>query len=150
MKAVDASFLKGLLEGDPRILRFLSTLRRERLVTTETEYAVLLKLAGAGPRSQRKTRREAVRRLRERLTVVPVDERASRILEVALTDGGLSGASISNLHSLCALEANGCEVVYSLSTVRVGRGWRLKSVCLSRYTTPAHWSATAQPEDPAL
>ncbi|MHB1434627.1 MAG: PIN domain-containing protein [Thermoplasmata archaeon] len=137
MKAVDFSFLKGLLEGDPRVLRCLSTLRGERLVTTEIEYAALLKQAEAGAKSQRKARREAVRRLRERVTVVPIDDRASRVLEGALTDDGMSGSSLSTLHSLCALEALGCDVVYSIARLRVARGWRLKPVNLRRYNTRA-------------
>ncbi len=150
MKSVDASFLRGLLEGDPRILGFVSTLRGERLVTTEIEYAALLKMAEAGPKLRRKARREAVRRLRERMTVIPVDDRASRVLEVALTDGALGGSPLSNLHSLCALEASGCDVVYSLGNPRVGRGWRLKPVCLSRYNTHSRSRVTVESEDSAL
>jgi predicted nucleic acid-binding protein len=150
MKAVDASFLRGLLEGDPRILRFLSTLRGERLATTEIEYGALVKLAETGPKSRQKLRREVVRRLRERITVIPIDDRASRVLEQALAQGAAQGGSLANLHSLCALEAAGCEVVYSLSNLHVGRGWKLKPVCLSRYNTPALESATVGPEDSDL
>ncbi len=150
MKAVDASFLVGLLEGDPRVLRCLSTLRGERLVTTEVEFALLFKQAEAGAKAHRKARREAVRRLRERLTVVPIDDRATRLLEHALADDGSLRTSLSALHSLCALEAIGCEVVYSLANPRVLRGWRLKPINLRKYTTKRADCDTGEAEHPSL
>ncbi|HXW67952.1 MAG TPA: PIN domain-containing protein [Thermoplasmata archaeon] len=72
MKALDTSVLLEVLHDSARAKALLKSLRGEELATTEINMFELEVLAGAGARASRPGRRNALDRLRQRLTVLPV------------------------------------------------------------------------------
>jgi predicted nucleic acid-binding protein len=108
MKGLDTSVLLALLEGDPGSKDFLRRLRGEEVATTEANLLELEYLAVRGPGRHRGARKEAVARLRRKITVLPIDERAVEACSHRLGKGAeavppLVGAMMG------ALEAAGCE-----------------------------------------
>src|SRR5208283_1659005 len=76
MKGLDTSVLLALLEGERGTRDLLKQLRGVELATTEANLLELSYLAARGPPRTQVARRRAVDRLRRKLTVLPIDNRA--------------------------------------------------------------------------
>jgi len=108
MKALDTSVLLALLEGAPGTKELLHRLRGEEVATTEANLLELEYLASRGAARHRGSRRDAVARLRQKITVLPIDARA--VESSARHFGkGLEAAPPLVSAMMGALEANGCE-----------------------------------------
>lgn len=108
MKALDTGFLLALLDGSTKAREQLRKLRGHEIATTEANLLELSYLAAAASPRGRTARLAALEKLRQRLTVLPLDgratheasERVSKLPEkVAPTVAMMAGA----------LEAAGCE-----------------------------------------
>jgi hypothetical protein len=125
VKALDAGVIRGILEGDPAAKELLRKLRGVEVATTERAMLELSLLARKGPAHTQTTRRTAVDRLRRKLTVLPIDTRA-------VTEGlrrGKGPASPEELWRLAewgALEAGGCEELFTLGRDAAPGRWRFK------------------------
>lgn len=134
MKALDTSVLLGLLEGERGSRDLLKKLQGVELATTEMNLLELHFLASrASPRSQ-SSRRQALERLRRKITVLPIDGRAVEQASRRLSRGG-GRTALHVLAMLGALEANGCdELLTHEATVGPG-SWRFKVTRLHRRNT---------------
>jgi PIN domain len=121
MKALDTTILLGLLQGNPAVRDQLRRFRGAELATTEANLIELAWLAGSAPRKVRAARLAALGRLRQRLTVLPIDARASE--EVAKRAGRGLPPSTGLLGMLGALESCGCEELYTDRPDLLGTGW---------------------------
>lgn len=130
MKALDTSVLLALLEGDRSVRELLRRLRGVEVATTEANFLELAYLAAHGPSRVRKRRREALARLRQKLTVLPIDPRAVAEAESALLSGE-APASPLLVGMLGALEAEGCDELYTADTKDFKGRWRFQ---LSKFT----------------
>lgn len=127
MKGLDASLLLGLLEGDPSLRALLRELRGHEVAATEIAFGEIALRAAAAPVRQRAARRLALERLRRKLTVLSIDSRA--VAEAARR--AHAGSRLQDLPRLLewgALEANGCDVLYTRHPSVAGSGekWRLR------------------------
>lgn len=78
MRGIDSPLLLALLEGRPEGRALIEGQADEELCTTEVNLFELEALARAGGRDGRARRLAALDRLRHKISVLPVDERASR------------------------------------------------------------------------
>ncbi len=125
MKALDTPALLAILEGTPPARELLRRLRGSELATTEANLLELTLVASAGPRNVRTARLNAVGRLRQRLTVLPVDGRAeAEIRRRASPELLASPAHV--LAMLGALEAGGCDELYTEEPSKIPSQWRFK------------------------
>ncbi len=125
MKALDTSVLLALLEGDAATRELLRRLRGVELATTEANLLELHYLAARGPARSRAGRRAVVERLRQKLTVLPIDGRATEQASHRLGKGSERTAP-QVLAMLGALEANGCEELYTHDPALDPGKWRFK------------------------
>lgn len=134
MKALDTSVLLALLEGDRAARDLLRKLRGTEIATTEVNMLELAYLAGrASPRS-RSHRRDAVDRLRRKLTVLPIDQRAVLEAERRVVKGeGPSSTGVAGM--LGALETAGCEELFTSDPQECVGRWRFKVTRFTRHTT---------------
>lgn len=126
MKALDTSVLLSLLEGEPGARDLLKRLRGVEVATTEANLLELAYLAAEGPDRHRAARRDALRRLRRKITVLPIDARSA---ETALTRIGKGGEASSPLVTamMGALESNGCEELLTLDGSLPGGKWKVRT-----------------------
>jgi len=125
MKALDTSVLLALLEGEPGARDLLKKLHGVEVATTEANLLELAYLAARGPERHRRARREAVARLRRKITVLPIDGHA---VESASDHFGKGGEALALLAAamMGALESNGCEELLTLdSPVPIGK-WKVR------------------------
>lgn len=122
MKALDTSVLLSLLEGAPGAKELLRRLRGVEVATTEANLLELGILAAHGPERLRTARREALNRLRRKITVLPLDAKA---IDIAVRHLGKGPATASPLVTamLGALESNGCEEMLTLDPMPQGK-WK--------------------------
>lgn len=108
MKALDTGLLLALLEGSAKARELVRRLRGVELATTEANLLELAYFASSGSQRGRSSRLAALERLRQRLTVLPLDARsiagasvriARHAERVSPTVGAMMGA----------LSAAGCE-----------------------------------------
>jgi predicted nucleic acid-binding protein len=125
MKALDTSVLVALLEGQPGIRPLLSQLKGVELATTEANLLELAQLAALGPERQRKARRDAISRLRRRMTVLPIDGRAVDVASAHLAKKA-DVASPAILAMMGALEVAGCEQLLTLDPPSEFGRWRVR------------------------
>ena len=112
MKGIDTAVLLRLLRGDPKVRKLLLSLEGEELATTEWNLLELEALARSDASAGRERRRAALEKLRRRLTVIPIDERAVR--HTASLHGSIRGApQMIEAAILGALESRGCTTLYS-------------------------------------
>ena len=125
MKALDTGVLLGLLEGSSRAREAVRKLRGSEVATTEANLLELAYLAAEAPPKARTARLAALEKLRQRLTVVPIDARASREagLRVCRLGGKISPAVGLMLG---ALEAAGCEELLTDDPRSVVGDWAMK------------------------
>jgi hypothetical protein len=112
MKALDTPLLLSLLEGHRPTRELLQRLRGVELVTTEANLLELSYLAAHGPARLRARRRQILGRLRRKLTVFPIDSRATEESGQRL-GRGLAGPTPLVEAMVGALGANGCEELYT-------------------------------------
>lgn len=125
MKAVDTGVLLGILEGEPFARNLVRALRGVEVATTELSMLELSLLADGGSSKGRTARRAAVERLRRKLTVLPFDARA--VAEAARRASAKHrGEGLLRLAEWGALEAYGCEELFTRSRMAPGGKWRFK------------------------
>lgn len=108
MKALDTPILLEILRGRTKARALLASLAGEELATTEVNMLELAMLAHAdGPKGLER-RLGALERLRRRLTVLAIDERATRAA-AALARSGPKAAPTGLLLMLGAVESAGCS-----------------------------------------
>ncbi|HTT16829.1 MAG TPA: PIN domain-containing protein [Thermoplasmata archaeon] len=119
MRALDTGVLLGLLEGSVKVRELLRRSRGAELATTEANLLELAVLCSRGPAKGRAARLAALDKLRQRLTVLPLDGRAYHAAAAGIRGG--AELSWSTLGMLGALEAAGCEELLT-DDPRYGRG----------------------------
>ena len=130
MKALDTPVLLALLDGEPAARELLRRLRGHEVATTEGNLLELAVLAGrSGGRGA--ARREALTRLRRRITVLPLDERALEEAARRSARGELGGATPLVAGMLAALEVAGCDELVSDGSLPSGK-WRFRVSRLGR------------------
>jgi predicted nucleic acid-binding protein len=126
MKALDTPILLAFLRGSPAARALVRSLSGEEIATTEVNLYELEALARLDSHAGRERRLAALDRLRRKLTVLPVDERAVR--------SGLhhlKGHTRGAVHPMVdlilgTLEANGCAEWITSSPVPPRRESKLK------------------------
>ena len=125
MKGLDSGALRGILEGDPGARELLKHLRGVEVATTERTLLELALLARRGPAKAQAARRAAVDRLRRKLTVLPIDSRA--VAEgVRRAPPSPTAGDLWRLAEWGALEANGCDELFTVARASAGEKWRFK------------------------
>jgi len=123
VKALDAWVLLAILEGEPSAKRLLQHLRGVEVATTEVSMLELYLLADVGSARGRSARRASLERLRRKLTVLPIDSRA--VTEAARRGSvRLRGEELLRLLEWGALEAYGCDELYTRSRILPPGKWR--------------------------
>ncbi len=130
MKALDASALALVLEGDTGAKTALRSLRGHEVATTEVAMLELALLARQGPKKVQAARRDVLERLRQKLTVLPIDSRASGE-GLRRARGRLGRPELLQLAEWGALEAAGCEEIFTASRRGPTGNWRLKVTRIS-------------------
>jgi len=134
MKALDTAVLLALLEGDRSAKDLVRKLRGVEVATTEANLLELAFLAGHGPLRTRGRRREALDRLRRKLTVLPIDSRAVFESEPAILRGRPpSSPLIAGM--LGALETAGCDELFTQNPADLTGRWRFKITRFGRRNT---------------
>ncbi|MGP8076473.1 MAG: type II toxin-antitoxin system VapC family toxin [Thermoplasmata archaeon] len=130
MKALDTSILLALLEGDPAARDLIGQLRGEEIVTTEVNFLELSVLSLKGHPRTRSSRRKTLDRLRRKITVLPIDSTAVELARrgVEMRD---RRAPLQVLAMLGALEAKGCEELFTHDPAIDGSKWSLRVTCLT-------------------
>jgi predicted nucleic acid-binding protein len=108
MKALDTGILLALLEGSAKAREHLRKLRGTEIATTEANLLELAYLAATAPPKARAARLAALERLRQRVTVLPIEARSVREASsrIARAADKLAPTVVSMLG---ALQAAGCE-----------------------------------------
>jgi len=109
MIGLDTPVLLGILRGEPAARSLIRKLENEEVGTTALNLLELETLARLDPSPGREHRLAALDRLRRKLTILPIDDRA------AVIGAGYAGKDASKSVSgatwaiLGTLEANGCS-----------------------------------------
>jgi len=112
MKGLDTSVLLALLEGHSAAVGLVKRLRGVELATSEANLLELTQIASQSPARSRAARRQALDRLRQKITVLPIDSRAvERVARHLSRDTELFPVSV--LAMMGALEANGCDELFT-------------------------------------
>ena len=125
MKALDTPVLLAVLEGEPGARELLRKLRGVEVATTEANLLELAYIAGRGGERHRAARRDALVRLRRKVTVLPIDARA---VEAAARQVGRGAEREPPLVSamMGALEAYGCEELLTSGTASSQAKWKIR------------------------
>ena len=125
MKALDTGVLLALLEGSSRAREQIRRVKGVELATTEANLLELAYLAGNAPPKARAGRLAALERLRQRLTVLPIDARSGReaAARVARSSPGIRPTTALMLG---ALQAAGCEELLTDGSRPVTGDWGLR------------------------
>jgi predicted nucleic acid-binding protein len=125
MKGLDTSVLLGLLAGEPSARGLLRRLRGVELATTEANLLELTLIANRAPARVGRSRRDALKRLRRKITVIPIDARAVEQATRHLQKGaGVAQPLV--LAMLGALEATGCDEFFTQETAQDLGKWKFK------------------------
>lgn len=125
MKGLDTPFLLGILDGSPSVKTVLRTLSGEELATTELNMVELAALAAHGGPRGRRERLQALERLRRRLTVLPIDRRATELLSQRPVQPK-TAAELLHTAMMAAFEAAGCTHVLTDRSIAPHAAWKLK------------------------
>jgi len=131
MKALDTSVLLALLEGDRSARDLVRKLRDVEVATTEANFLELAYLAGRGSPRVRGHRREALGRLRRKLTVLPIDPRAVTEAENCVIRGNAPSSPLL-AGMLGALEAAGCDELFTSDPQECRGRWRFRVTRFNR------------------
>lgn len=126
MKALDTSVLLALLEGEPGARELLKPLRGVEVATTEANLLELAYLAARGPARHRTARREALSRLRRKLTVLPIDARSGETAAHHLGKGDETPPPLVTA-MMSALESYGCEELLTLDPPGSWGKWKVRT-----------------------
>lgn len=126
MKALDTGVLLALLEGSTKARDLVRKLRGSELATTEANLLELTLLAGGPPAKSRGARLAALEKLRQRLTVLPIDARAIHAASSGWRPEG-KGSAWSTVAMLGALEAAGCEELLTDDGRYVSGNWHFRT-----------------------
>jgi predicted nucleic acid-binding protein len=137
MKVLDTPLLLDLLRGRLDVRTLESHARGEELATTELNIYELEVLARSGPKVGRDRRLAAVQRLRRKLTILPVDERASQ-LAAAGHAGHLRGGMPMEWLMLGAAKAAGASAWWTVHQESVGPLEGLEIVNISKRSPQTH------------
>jgi predicted nucleic acid-binding protein len=132
MKAFDTSVLLALLEGDRAAKELLRKLKGTEVATTEANLLELVYLAGKGPARSRGRRREALDRLRRKVTVLAIDSRAVAEAERHVLKGGAPASPLLG-GMLGALETAGCDELFTTDPQDCGGRWRFRITRFTRH-----------------
>ena len=125
MKALDTGVLLGLLEGSPKVRELLRKLRGSELATTEANLLELAYLAGVAQGKTRGARMAALERLRQRLTIVPIDRRAVHEATAQISKGsGRLAPTVAAM--LGALEGAGAEELLTDDPKAIAGDWTFR------------------------
>jgi len=108
VKALDTPILLRLLRGDEKVRSLLRSFRGEEMATTEWNLLELELALRADARPGRERRRAALAMLRRRLTVLPLDEGASKASGEVRGDPR-SPAELIQFAILATLQSRGCD-----------------------------------------
>lgn len=135
MKGLDTPVLLALLEGAPKARALVRALSGEELATTEVNLFEI-ELIGRRDKSPGKERRmQALERLRRKLTVLSIDEEATRRAAVIAASARQSAPEGTWL-CLGAAEAHGCsEWITTAAGAPPSSSARIKVTTLERYKT---------------
>lgn len=125
MKALDTSVLLALLEGEPGARDLLRRLHGIEVATTDANLLELAYLAARGPERHRSARREALARLRRKITVLPIDARAVEASSHRLGKGAEAAPPLV-CAMMGALESSGCEELLSLDPPVPAGKWKVR------------------------
>jgi len=115
MKGLDAGVLESILEGDPAAKELLRRLRGLEVATTELTILELTAVAHQAPARVRTSRLASIEKLRHKLTVLPIDSRATA--EASRRLGGSSrGLGLLRQAEAGAFEAVGCDELFTHNT----------------------------------
>jgi predicted nucleic acid-binding protein len=134
MKGFDTSVLLALLEGDRSAKDLVRKLKAVEVATSEVNLLELATLIGKGPARARGRRREALDRLRRKLTVLPIDSRAVAKAEQRILKGA-GPASPMLAGMLGALEAAGCDEFFTTDPQESGGRWGFRITRFTRHAT---------------
>jgi len=132
MKAFDTSVLLALLEGDRSAKELLRKLKGVEVATTEMNMLELVYLAARGPARNRGHRREALDRLRRKVTVLPIDSRAVSEAERRVVKGDTPRSPLLS-GMLGALETAGCDELFTTDPQDCGGRWRFDVTRFTRH-----------------
>jgi predicted nucleic acid-binding protein len=132
MKALDTSVLLALLEGDRSAKDLIRKLGGVEIATTEANLLELAYLASKGPARVRARRREALDRLRRKLTVLPIDQRAVSEAERCVLKGDHPSSPLL-AGALGALESAGCDELYTTDPQECAGRWRFQVTRFARH-----------------
>jgi predicted nucleic acid-binding protein len=126
MKALDTPVLLAFLRGSPAARAVIRSLSGEEIATTEVNLFELEALARLDPAPGRERRLAVLDRLRRKLTVLPVDERAVRT-GLRHLKGHTRGTALPLVDMMLgALETNGCSEWITSGSVPRSRESKLK------------------------
>lgn len=129
MKALDTPVLLALLQGDPRARRAVRAGRGEELATTEANLLELTWIAARGPPAGRSARLATLGRLRHRITVLPLEDRAGEEVR-RRASREVAGLSPLVAAMLCSLEVHGCDELVTDDPRQFVGKWRFRIVKL--------------------
>jgi predicted nucleic acid-binding protein len=130
MKALDTSVLLALLEGDRSATELVRKLGGVEIATTEANLLELAYLARRGSARVRARRHEALDRLRRKVTILPIDQRAVSEAERCVLKGEHPSSPLV-AGMLGALETAGCDELYTTDPQECGGRWRFR---VTRFT----------------
>jgi predicted nucleic acid-binding protein len=116
MIGLDTPVLLAILRGDPRTKTLLRRLEAEEVCTTAANVFELEALARLDPSTGREHRLSALDRLRRKLTILPVDDRAAVLAAGYASKDATHSVPSETWLILGALEANGCSEWVTMPT----------------------------------
>lgn len=125
MKALDTGVLLALLQGSAKAREIVRKARGSELATTEANLVELAYCAAAASGRGRASRLATIDKLRQRLTVLPLEARGTREA-IARVARGVGRLPPSVALMLGALEAAGCEELWTDDPRVVAGDGRLK------------------------
>jgi len=125
MKALDTPVLLALLEGALGTKELLRRLHGEELATTEANLLELEYIVARGPAKHRGSRRDAITRLRRKITVLPIDARAVEACSHHLGKGAEAAPPLVGA-MMGALEASGCAELLTRDPFAPEGRWKVR------------------------
>jgi len=130
VKALDSSVLLALLEGEAGAREIQRRLRGVEVATTEANLLELAYIAAQGPERHRGARKEALTRLRRKITILPIDGRASETAAHHIGKGAEAAPPLVSA-MMGALEASGCDELLTLEPPASIGKWRVRVTRIS-------------------
>jgi predicted nucleic acid-binding protein len=135
VRGLDTPVLLGLLRGDARVSAFLRRAEAEDLCTTVINLFELEAIARSDRAPGRERRLSSLERLRRKVTVLPIDERATELSAQEASRAEAPAAPPSTWLILGALLSGGCSEWITTREARFPSAAGLKVTLLDRSTT---------------